>query len=400
MFAEFIIKRLSLKQKRQFLAMKIFNLTKILQVCLVFVLLISLFPGTLINADNAKIQELEQKLSQTITTAKTLKSEIAKLDDQVELTTLRIVQTEADLTKLEEEITVLGGRIDRIRGTLTTQSDKVLIRITNTYKNGRISPLDLFLSSNDFGKLLARYKYLKTIQQSDRKILGQLQTTKSSYTNQKETLEDKKLEAEKLKASLGALQSTLTQQKKEKENLLAITKNDELRYQKLLTEARAEVAAVFQGGGTYLRDVNAGDKIGSVIIGASGCSSGTHLHFEIHKNNTIVNPSDYLKNQPFSYEYSDLSYYGSIDPHGPLDWPLDSPIGINQGYGSHTFARSFYPNGVHAGIDMEGGSLAVKAVKSGKLFAGSYKCSNGPLSFAKVVHDDGLETFYLHIFPQ
>lgn len=172
--------------------MKIFNLTKILQVCLVFVLLLGLFPVTIIDADNAKIQELEQKLAQTQTMAKSLKSEISKLDDQVELTTLRIAQTEADLTKLEEEITVLGGRIDRIRGTLTTQSDKVLIRITNTYKNGRISPLDLFLSSNDFGKLLARYKYLKTIQQSDRKILGQLQTTKSSYTNQKETLEDKK----------------------------------------------------------------------------------------------------------------------------------------------------------------------------------------------------------------
>ncbi len=363
-------------------------------------LIIASWSVPIVQADQAKIKELEQKLSQTQSTAKTLKSEIIKLDDQVELTTLRIVQTEEELAKLESEIGVLSGRIDRIRGNLTTQSDKVLVRITNTYKNGRISPLNLFLSTNDFSQLLARYKYLKTIQESDRKILGQLQTTKSSYTNQKETLEDKKLEAEKLKASLAALQSTLEQQKKDKENLLAITKNDELRYQKLLAEARAEVAAVFQGGGTYLRDVKVGDKIGSVIIGSSGCSSGTHLHFEIHKNNTIVNPNDYLKNQSFTYTYSDLAYYGSIDPHGSLEWPLDGPITINQGYGSHTFARSFYPGGIHAGIDLEGGSLSVKAIKDGKLYAGSYSCSNGPLTFAKVVHDDGLETFYLHIFPQ
>ncbi len=385
--------------------MKIFNLTKIIQVCLVFVLLLGLFPVTIVDADKSKIEELEQKLAQTQTMAKSLKSEITKLDDQVELTTLRIAQTELDLAKLEEEIGVLGGRIDRIRGTLTTQSDKVLIRITNTYKNGRISPLDLFLSSNDFGKLLARYKYLKTIQQSDRKILGQLQTTKSSYTNQKETLEDKKLEAEKLKVSLDALQSTLTRQKKEKESLLVITKNDERTYQAQLAQARAEQAAISYGKLTLIRDVKTGDTIGNIINGASGCSSGAHLHFEVHKNGSVENPNNYLKKTSFSYNYPPDKYddYGTIYPDGPFEWPVNNPISINQGYGSSHYYAQRYNGGVHAGIDMDGGGSTVKAVKEGKLYGGSYTCGGaypGTLTFAKVVHNDGLETYYLHIYPQ
>lgn len=368
-------------------------------------LVFSLMPAATSSADEAKIKELEQKLAQTQNAAKTLTNEISKLDNQVELTTLRITQTEADLAKLEEEIGVLGGRIDRIRGTLTTQSDKVLIRIANTYKNGQVSPLNLFLSTNDFGKFLARYKYLKTIQQSDRKILGQLQTTKSSYTNQKETLEDKKVEAEKLKASLDALQTTLAKQKKEKESLLVITKNDERTYQALLAQARAEQAAISYGKLTLIRDVKAGDTIGNIINGASGCSSGAHLHFEVHKNGSIDDPNNYLKNTSFSYNYSPENYsnYGTINPHGPLDWPVNDPIEINQGYGSHSFAQRFYASGLHAGIDMDGAGSTVKAVKEGKLYGGSYTCGGaypGTLSFAKIVHSDGLETYYLHIYPQ
>lgn len=369
-------------------------------------LIFAAFPFGAVKADEAKIKELEQKLSQTQTTAKTLKSEISKLDNQIELTSLRIEQTEIELAKLEQEIEALGGRIDRIRGTLSTQSDKVLTRIATTYKNGRVSPFDLFLSTNDFSKFLARYKYLKTIQQNDRKILGQLQTTKSSYTNQKETLEDKKLEAEKLKASLDALQATLIRQKKEKENLLVITKNDERTYQALLAQARAEQAAISFGKLTLIRDVKAGDTIGNIINGASGYSSGAHLHFEVHKNGSVEDPNNYLKNTSFSYNYSSKEYsaYGTIDPHGSLDWPVNSPININQGFGSHDYARfAGYVNGIHAGFDMEGGGSTVKAVKEGKLYGGSYSCGGaypGTLTFAKVVHNDGLETYYLHIYPQ
>ena len=384
--------------------MKIF-LFKLSQLLLIIVLIFSLLPLGSVRADKTKIEELEQKLAQTQTAARTLKSDIVKLDDQAELTSLKIAQTEASLVKLEEEIGVLGGRIDRIRGTLTTQSDKVLIRISNTYKNGQVSPLDLFLSTNDFGKFLTRYKYLKTIQQSDRKILGQLQTTKSSYTNQKETLEDKKVEAEKLKASLDALEATLIRQKKEKENLLVITKNDERTYQALLAQARAEQAAISYGKLTLIREVKAGDTIGNIINGASGCSSGAHLHFEVHKNGSVEDPNNYLKNTSFSYNYpaDNYSTYGTINPHGSLDWPVNDPIEINQGFGSHSFAQRFYASGLHAGIDMDGGGSTVKAVKEGKLYGGSYSCGGaypGTLSFAKVVHNDGLETYYLHIYPQ
>jgi len=152
-----------------------------------------------------------------------------------------------------------------------------------------------------------------------------------------------------------------------------------------------------------VRDVKQGDSIGSIASHSAspGCSSGAHLHFEVHKNGGLEDPNNYLKGASYSYSYPESQYstYGTINPHGDLPWPLSEPITVHQGFGSHSFAQTFYANGIHAGIDIDSSSSTVKAVKDGKLYGGSYNCSNGKLYYAKIEHSDGLKTWYLHMIP-
>jgi len=185
--------------------------------------------------------------------------------------------------------------------------------------------------------------------------------------------------------------------------LLRITKNDEAIYQDKIRAAQQEqnaILAITQGHGNEITIglINKGSVIGSMISGRSACSSGTHLHFEVHQGNTIQDPNNFLLNTNFSYMISDNDA-GSISPHGSWEWPLNSQIMISQGYGMTPYARAgAYNGGPHTGIDMYSSSgLIVKAVRDGTLSKGGIACGNGTLYYKKVDHGDGTFSYYLHV---
>lgn len=350
------------------------------------------------------IKILSEKVTDLGSQKKTLSSQIAQFDTQIKLTQTKIADAESTIAQLEREIGVLGFRIGYITDSVERLETLLKQRIVATYQQSFVSNLEILLTSIDFSDFILRSQYLKQVQENDKKLLANLLLTKSNYANQKDEREEKQMAIEQNRQKLLGLKTSLDSQKSEKQSFLEITKNDEAKFQRLLEQAQAEQAIIF-GGGTdvFLRDVQEGNAIGSIAsYGASpGCSTGAHLHFEVHKNGSLQNPNDYLRSGNYSYSYppEQQSYYGTISPHGDLPWPLSEPVIIHQAFGSHPFAQSFYPGGSHNGIDMDSGSATVKAVKAGKLYGGSYNCSNGKLYYAKVEHDDGLVTWYLHMIP-
>lgn len=353
---------------------------------------------------NDCINLFTDKVAQLTSQKKTLASQIAQFDTQIKITQLRIADAENTIVQLEKEIGILGFRIGYVTDSIGKLEVLVKQRIVATYQQSFISNLELVVAANDFSDLLLKLQYLKQVQENDKKILSSLQQTKANYSNQKDERETKQAAIEEQKTKLEALKTNLDKQKVEKQAFLEVTKNDESKYQKLLAQAQAERAIVFGGGSdVFMRDVRQGGSIGSIASHSAspGCSSGAHLHFEIHKNGGLEDPNNYLRGASYSYSYPESQYstYGTINPHGDLSWPLTEPITVHQGFGSHSFAQTFYANGIHAGIDIDSSSSTVKAVKDGKLYGGSYNCSNGKLYYAKIEHSDGLTTWYLHVTP-
>jgi len=350
--------------------------------------------------DSACIELLQSKITDLGTQKKTLSGQIAQFNSQIQLTQLKVADAEATIVKLEKEIGALGARIGYINQSVDKLGVLLKQRIVATYQQSFVSDLELILTSKDFSDLVLRVQYLKAVQENDKKLLTSLQETKSNYANQKDEREVKQAAIEASKRQLVALQADLDNQKAEKQAFLKATQNDEVRYQQLLAQAQAELAVAFGGGTeTLIRDVSQGDQVGTIISGQSGCSTGTHLHFEVHKNKSIDDPNNYLSGTSYSYPFGE-SETGSINPHGSWPWPLNEPIYISQGYGMTPYAQSgFYGGQPHYGIDMYSNSLSVKAVQSGQLYGGSYQCSNGTLYYGKVKQDDGVEVFYLHMIP-
>ncbi|AKM82875.1 hypothetical protein A2422_02795 [Candidatus Woesebacteria bacterium RIFOXYC1_FULL_31_51] len=338
---------------------------------------------------NQRISCYESNLTKLGNSSKTLSSQIYQFDAQIRLTTLKITQT-------EEQISLLSGRIDQLEGSLGSLTSAYSERVVETYKMGRVGdPFFLLISSSNLSEVFSRYSYLKKIQEADKGLLQRLQKVQDTYKEEKVSQED-------LQAKLETQQKQLNSQKLSKAKLLEITKNDEKKYQSLLAKARAELEAIqsiLVGRGQEIESgkIDEGSRIASIISGASPCSSGGHLHFEVVKDKNHQNPASFLSSRSVIWDNSPDSPFSFT---GSWQWPINEPIRITQGYGMTYYAAklNYYNGAPHTGVDMINISdYTVKAVKPGVLYKGAIACGGGTLRYVRVKQDDGYDTYYLHI---
>lgn len=356
------------------------------------------------------IKFFADKITDLSSQKKTLSSQIAQFDNQIKVTQLKITAAQATIEKLEKEIGLLVFRIDYINDSVDRLERLLKQRIVATYQQSFVSNLEILLTSADFSDLILRLQYLRIVQENDKKILGNLQETRANYANQKDEREEKQQAVEAAKTKLEGLKASLDEQKVAKESLLVVTKNDEVRYQQLLSQALAErkaIAAVFSQAVSRLNSgegdgISKGGTIG--LVGNSGgpdCSSGPHLHFTVLQNGSPLDPAGKLKDVSPGW---DNTPDGTFSFTGDWDWSISNPR-ITQGFGMTYWAKIGWYNGnIHDGIDMTGGPTII-APKDGKMILGSTTCDNplvpgiSTLKYAAVKHNDdtSIITLYLHI---
>ncbi len=345
------------------------------------------------------IKNCSDKLNALQGQKKTLSTTINYINSQISLTQAQISQTQQELDRLNLEIEELNGKIISIDYSLDDLTKLFISRIQASYKQRvRESGLAIF-SANGFADFFRRLEYVKKVRDHDREIMIALEASRLDYDNQKKLKEEKQAEVEALQTKLQTQKNQLALQKQEQEVLLITAKNDEKRYQELLNKAQAEliaIQAVIAGKGTETEvgPIGEGERIATIIAGASACSSGSHLHFEVVRNQSHLNPFEYLRSNSLNWDNADTPQNGT----GDWRWPMHDPIRITQGYGQTSYS-SIYANNIHTGVDMVNSeNYNVLAVKPGKLFRGSIACGGGTLRYVRVDHDGSdYDTYYLHV---
>lgn len=355
----------------------------------------------------AEIQKLEESLANAKNQEKTLKSQLNLVDGQTKVTELKIEETDLKIEKLKREINDLSTRIVRIGATLDTLSEILLQRIIQTYKySNATSTIDLLFSSRGFADLIEKVKYIQVAQAYEKQKLYELQATKMAYNDQKQDKQTRQTEAEKLSKDLEVYKAQLDRQKKEKEELLNVTKNDEAKFQALIAQLRADTESLQRalgGGGVQLGDRKKGDRIASV--GNSGCSTGSHLHFEVMtpahiENGTIVgsgnkvDPKTYIDSGQFikpvnEYNGNDCSQGNTTCNNG------DISTRFHQWY--NVLGGSY-----HTGLDIAdyyGAPIYAVADGTAYLFSDTRACSlTGTVGKGIALdHHNGIVTLYWHI---
>ena len=303
--------------------------------------------------------ELRAKLQETTTQKTTLQSQVSYINNSIQLTQVEIDkllyelnEKEQDLQMLSTDIETLSTRLERLSVEVDFEIGIFRERASASYKANKRMPLEIFLSAHSPSEVVSIKHYLEKFETEDRNLLGEMQEIASVYKDQKDQLETKKLEVEDLKASIESnkdsqvsKQQTLEGQKSTKNELLAVTKNDEAKYQQELADIQAEQAAIANaiarltsGNLPEGTKVKAGYMVG--IQGCTGNCTGDHVHFGVYKKCgdgwCHTNPEPYAES-------------------GAVNWPLDS-FEVTQEYGATDFAKhsGLYADKFHNGMDLAG----------------------------------------------
>jgi peptidoglycan hydrolase CwlO-like protein len=358
------------------------------------------------------INQCEKKVSDLRSQINSLSSQIQYMDTQIYLTTLKIKETEEKIAKTEKEIETLGERIDSLNQSFNYLSKLLLVKIVNGYKTRQISLFTIILDSHNIDDLLNRIKYIKATQENNQKLLIQVQQTKLNFQEQKNLREEKVKELDNLKITLNDQKVLLQKQQQDKKTLLELTKNNEIRYQKLIADAQKELSQIlgaakflFQSGKSI--EVKKGDVIG--VQGNTGYSFGDHLHFGVYRYSSIeqlantdwyhnnwLDPSEILLPKSVKWDTGCEPEEIKTVGRGILPWPME-PIAISQGSGFTCYSNIYYKGRIHPAWDMWGPSgITIHAVDDGKAYF-CRNCLNDGGNGVFIFHPNGLMTLYWHL---
>ncbi len=266
----------------------------------------------------SKISKDQANLNNSISNEKyqqlTLNQRIGYLNSQIAITEAKISSLEVEIETKNVEIRILSKEIDEVKNRVSTMSQEIErlqnsvdTRISLSYKYSFITPVEIFLETQNFDTLLRKIKYIAETRKKDKEILSNMFGKSEALRAEEKILEEKqnevlkkRQEIEEEKTQMFEEKENLSAQKNEQANLLAISRQNESEYQASLATLKKQgdvvtaqitqlIFNLFQSGQLPANTpVKKGDVIG--FQGHTGLAYGSHLHFELRQGGTVINP--------------------------------------------------------------------------------------------------------------
>ena len=267
-----------------------------------------------INDHNDKIKQLdaeitayEKQIEQIGGETQTLQNTIKVLDINQKKIGAEIAKTETSIQSSNLTIQNLGDEIGDTETKISSNMEAISKALSEIRQSDDESLIESFLTNKSLADVFDQYESLSQFQQKVRDQSKQLKAYENDLSNKKTATEAEKAKLMSLKSQLSDQNNILNINKKEKNDLLAATKDKETNYKKILADRQAE------------------------------------------KDQFEKELADYESQLQFKLNPSSIPGAGSA----VLGWPLDR-IRITQLFGDTDFARSHpgaYNGKGHNGVD-------------------------------------------------
>jgi septal ring factor EnvC (AmiA/AmiB activator) len=206
--------------------------------------------------------QLEARMRELQTSARTLADEVANLDRQAEATSRLVKALDSQLESMTQDVDAANGRLINAEDELESKKAVLQRRVIDIYKRGQLHEVEALLSAQSFGALVARYKYLHELARRDRALVERMESLRNQIDSQRQLLvrlydevsrnrTEKAQEENRLRALEGRRQRNLTaveQRTVQTQDRLTQLARDEARVSNLIatleaTRRRAEAAA-------------------------------------------------------------------------------------------------------------------------------------------------------------
>jgi len=199
----------------------------------------------------AKLKELELKInqyrdaiSQNQQKAKSLKTEIAILDAEIDAAELEIQRIDLLVKKLDRQINQKESSIREIERQVDLEKITLAELVREIRKYDDVSFLEVILSRNQLSDFLSELRSLENFQSQIYNKLEQISALRQNLEKEKDDLTNEKEEQTSLKFLQNEQRINLESKKKERKNLLDQTKGQENLFNQLVKKTQLDIEAV------------------------------------------------------------------------------------------------------------------------------------------------------------
>ena len=192
----------------------------------------------------AEIEELLRQLASKKSAEKSVLAELDKLERQLSIAAKELNYIEVQMSITGDKIAKTRAEVAVMKQKLESQKTAFDSRLVSMYKAGRVSYIDILLTSGSLSEFMSRLHYLRQIAVQDTGLISEYAANHAALVVKQEEYEERAAELTGLKASQELKRAEVTSRSQDREGYLASVQADKGRLEQSLDQMEKEADAL------------------------------------------------------------------------------------------------------------------------------------------------------------